>query len=42
MIIHFFRYMIDSGLMWWFGVPITLIVIMALYSQFRKRRSTEN
>jgi hypothetical protein len=39
---HFFGYSIDNGLVWWFGVPITLIVIMALYSQFRKRRSTEN
>lgn len=40
--IHIFGYSIDSGLFWWFGVPITLIVIMALYSQLRKRRSTEN
>jgi hypothetical protein len=42
MIINFFKYLNDNGLMWWFGVPIILIVAMALYSQFRKRRSTEN
>jgi len=42
MIMHYYHYLIDSGLMWWFGVPIMLIIIMSLYSQFRKRRSTEN
>jgi len=42
MIKHYYNYLMDTGLMWWFGVPIMLIIAMALYSQFRKRRSTEN
>ena len=42
MLVHLFGYSIDNGILFWFGVPITLIVIFALYSQLRKRRSTEN
>jgi hypothetical protein len=42
MIMNLYHYLNDNGLIWWFGVPITLILVMSLYSQFRKRRSTEN
>jgi len=38
---QYYKYLIDSGLMWWLGVPVILIIIGALYAQFRKRRSTE-
>jgi hypothetical protein len=42
MFMHYYIVLRDSGLLWWIGVPVLLILIMSLYSQFRKRRSTEN
>lgn len=41
MIMQTYRYLIDSGLMWWLGIPVMLIIVISLYAQFRKRRSTE-
>jgi hypothetical protein len=39
---HYLIALRDNGLLYWIGIPVLLIIIMALYSQFRKRRSTEN
>jgi len=38
---NFFGYSIDNGLVLWVGVPVMLIIIMSMYSGFRKRRSKE-
>jgi hypothetical protein len=42
MIMHYYYLWKDSGMLYWLGIPMLLILIMSLYSSFRKRRSTEN